>query len=191
MLFFVFLRENLKDDVERLLNYLGVTADMGSLATNVLNAGTTKLGDLNKFGELTVRLFEPDLVSAFKYHDTKLGYLSDLMTYLQIYFSMHVRIADPASLIRKIVGGYLRPEDKLDWSPERINDILEKFDAKNLDNLKTKREDSIYVNKINGVLTLPLIAVFDTENLDDLLQFLLGSLIAQIDFYNYFKTDQA
>lgn len=191
MLFLVFIRENLKDDVDGFLRYLGPTANVRGLTTKVLDIGTTKLGDLSKFKELIGRLFKPDIVDAFKYHDAKLHYLSDLMTYLEIYSSMHERITDPASLIRKVVGNYLKPGDKFEWSSERLNSILNKFDAKDLDNLKTKREDAIYVNKINGVLTLPIVSIFDTDNLDQLVLLLIGSLIVQIYLYNSFKTNQA
>ena len=79
----------------------------------------------------------------------------------------------------------------MDWTPERVNGILKKFNPKNLDQLKRKREDSIYVNKVNGMLVLPIIAIFDTDTLRELVQFLMGALIVQIDSYNAFKTDGA
>lgn len=191
MLFFSYLRENLKDDAEGFLSYLGIKTDKEIVVTHILDAGTTELGDVNKFRELMGRLFQPDLVGAFKYHDAKLDYLSDLITYLQIYFSINEQIIDPTSIILKIVGNYLKPEDKLDWTPERVNGILKKFNPKNLDQLKRKREDSIYVNKVNGMLVLPIIAIFDTDTLRELVQFLMGALIVQIDSYNAFKTDGA
>jgi hypothetical protein len=190
MLYFVFLRDNIKNDLDEFLRYLGGKS-MEEVTENLLNSGLNEIGDESKFTELIVRLYEPDLEEAFRFHETKLEYLSDLMTYIRIVVSMKERYSDPISLYQKIVGKYIKPKDNEFWTPDKLIEFLNKFDVKNLDQLKNRREDSIYVNTIEGVLVMPSIGIFATEGLSELVEFLTWSLLVEIDAYIAFKMSRS
>ena len=167
------------------LKYAGIV-DKDKFLKSLSDAGIKGVGSEEKFKELLTSLFEPNLEDAFRYHETKLDYLSNLLRYLRIVVPINKKYVNSMSLLQNIMGSYVKLDDSKLWTPEKLNEFLDKFNVERLDQLKARREEAFYVNIKSSALVMPSISFFDMQSMQDLMKLLIGTLLVELNTFMIF-----